>query len=356
MKIDYKTIWLASVISLVGFNLTIADVEIRLWKEACVDTDTVKLRDIATIKGDRILKDALSNLVIGSAGGKKEITIRAWKIVEQLGNAGFNPLEVKLSGSAYCKIKFIQSGETKSAKVLYQPKYINTHISGAYPQNSLRAKIEEVIRAHIGNRRFKNYKVELDFNENVEDLLTLTTPPYRFVIKQGRRNPHWVGLVGFKVSIYRKGELVKVVPIFVNVRIQARVLVARKKINSKAPITAKDVEPLWKDVSRMLNKRFIRLDELEGIRAKRLIRAGTIITDELVEPIPLIKRGQLVVVIYSKRGLEITTVGKALKTGYLNDIIPVRNEKSKGTFLARVIGRGKVLVSNTRTSVVAIRE
>ena len=47
-------------------------------------------------------------------------------------------------------------------------------------------------------------------------------------------------------------------------------------------------------------------------------------------------------------GLEIKTVGVAMKTGFKNDVIPVRNERSKKTYRGRLVGAGEVLVESKR--------
>jgi flagella basal body P-ring formation protein FlgA len=100
----------------------------------------------------------------------------------------------------------------------------------------------------------------------------------------------------------------------------------------------------WREITNFTGKLITDAEALIDQQAKRMIPPGTLITADMLEPLPLVKRGQLVTVLYNRGGLEIKLVGKVMQNGYRNDVVQVRNERSKEVFRAKVIGAGQVLV------------
>ena len=78
-----------------------------------------------------------------------------------------------------------------------------------------------------------------------------------------------------------------------------------------------------------------------GAKARRDIRAGEIIN---IDDFCIIAKGDLVNIVARSEGLEIKTQGQALEEGKLNDLIQVKNIKSKKVIQAQVIGPNLVQV------------
>ncbi len=331
-----------------GEDLSVGDVEVRVWPEATVDTDKIKLGQIATIVGlgDDVaaLKGLEISLVVAS---RKDSVVRAWQIASRISEAGFDPVNIRITGAARCKVHIVKKvDDNRSSDNGYGTK-VDMQSSVA-PKSSLKAKIRDLIYNHLSSYTLRGeHRLKIKFNPVVSDLLALSEPAYQFDIQPQKRRPKWIGLVPLKVKVFQKGELIQTVPILVQVDLSAKVLIAKRKINSKALVGRHDVEWVWRDVRQLRGKEPVYMEELSSVRSKHLITAGTILTKDLFEPIPLVKRGQLVTVIYQNGGLEIKTVGKAMRTGCKDEIIPVRNERSKNVFRARVLSSGKVLVSSS---------
>mgnify|MGYP001825038479 FL=1 len=81
-----------------------------------------------------------------------------------------------------------------------------------------------------------------------------------------------------------------------------------------------------------------------GKRTRRAIGTQTPLRADLIELPPLVKRGDLVVIIAESNGLKITTLGQVKKRGRLGDRIPVANMDSKKILYARVIDSNTVKV------------
>jgi flagella basal body P-ring formation protein FlgA len=65
---------------------------------------------------------------------------------------------------------------------------------------------------------------------------------------------------------------------------------------------------------------------------------------DLIELPPLVKRGDLVMIVAESNGFKITTLGEVKKTGRLGERIPVANMDSKKILQARVIDANTVQV------------
>ncbi len=81
-----------------------------------------------------------------------------------------------------------------------------------------------------------------------------------------------------------------------------------------------------------------------GKRTRRAIGAKTVLRPNLVELPPLVKRGDVVMIIAETQGFRITTMGQVKKKGALGDRIPVINFDSKKVLYARVIDSNTVKV------------
>ncbi len=325
--------------------------EIRLWPAATVDNDEIKLSQIATITGNSSDAIAIKSLSVSiPIAGRTDFAIRAWQIAHRIADAGFDPANIRITGAARCKIHIVKDTQNISKPVI-DDTTIDGQVNRA-PRASLEAKIRKMICERL--RKYViagKYKLKIEFNPVVRDLLALSSPAYQFDIRPQKRNQKWTGLVGLKVRVLKGGQIIQTVPLLVQVELSAKVMVAKHKINSKAIVTTNDVEWVWRDINQLRGRMPMTEDELSDHRSKHLISAGTILTEDLFEPIPLVKRGQLVTVIYRNSGLEIKTVGKAMKTGCKGEIIPVRNERSKNVFSTKIISSGKVLVNSASAGV-----
>ena len=81
-----------------------------------------------------------------------------------------------------------------------------------------------------------------------------------------------------------------------------------------------------------------------GKRTKRAIGAKTVLRTHLVEFPPLVKRGDVVVIIAESGGLKISALGQEKKKGGFGDRIPVINFDSKKILYARVLDSSTVKV------------
>ncbi len=82
-----------------------------------------------------------------------------------------------------------------------------------------------------------------------------------------------------------------------------------------------------------------------GKRVKRFIKPGTLLTEEMIEEAPLVKKGDRVAIIVESGILTITASGEARMDGAKGKIIEVINSDSKKKIYAEVLGSGRVKVT-----------
>jgi flagella basal body P-ring formation protein FlgA len=352
-----KRLTIGLVISLVVWG-ELADagqngrIEIRIWDQATVVTPEIRLDQIASISGVPEEVAALKPLLIVSLlNDDQTVTLRAWEIAGRLSEAGFDANRIDVRGSARCIVSYVPEKDgVDTAGHAERSMTSGASVVRRGPA-SLEAKIREMIERNLTNKGLPvGSKVEIGFSATVQELLALTEPSYRFEIETQQRTTNWIGLVGLKIKVYRNDDLLQTVPVLAQVQVKARIAIAARTINSKARLTSQDLEMTWRAITNLSGKFVTDVTDLADQQARRMIPPGTILTAELFEPLPLVKRGQLVTVLYNRSGLEIKMVGKVMQNGYRDEMVQVRNEQSKEVFRAKVVGAGQVLVENNPTA------
>jgi len=128
------------------------------------------------------------------------------------------------------------------------------------------------------------------------------------------------------------------------VRLFDRVLVTRVLMNRHHVPVESDVQKEMREVTGLKGAAFKDVESLLDRRVTRVIGRGRIITDNMIESLPLICRGDRVQLVLMHRNLRVTTAGYARADGWLGDRIRVRSEKTQREILGRVIGSNEVEV------------
>ena len=119
--------------------------------------------------------------------------------------------------------------------------------------------------------------------------------------------------------------------------------VAAVEKNRGDKFTEHDVIMKKMDITRHKGH-FSTPSELEGKRAKKKLKAGTVLSEKNVEPVPVINRGDSVIMKACVGLVEVTAKGTARENGMLNDIIRVYNEATRKNISCTVLDSKTVLV------------
>ncbi len=121
----------------------------------------------------------------------------------------------------------------------------------------------------------------------------------------------------------------------------APVAVAAGDLPRGAVLTLKDVRLLEKDIST-LREPYLEVDTLVGKGLRRAVKAGEVLQKGVLATLPVVRRGELVLMTVRSGALVLTASGAALDNGGLGETIRVRNSSSQKEVVGRIVGPGKV--------------
>jgi flagellar basal body P-ring formation protein FlgA len=122
--------------------------------------------------------------------------------------------------------------------------------------------------------------------------------------------------------------------------------VLSRRISSGDIIRKTDIQWVALRSDRITSHVILDEEKLIGMSPKRPIAQGRTIRTGEIRPPVLVKKGSRVTVIFRTPNLKLTTVGRALQNGAKDDIIRIRNLRSKTTIDAMVASSGLVVVTS----------
>ncbi len=159
------------------------------------------------------------------------------------------------------------------------------------------------------------------------------------------RKPVRKGLQLIKCGLYRNSQYLKTLNVNTRIRTFQNVVVSKTKLGRFTIVNSEDLQLARLETTSLTRKTFSSLKEMSGLRTTRLIQTGDVITENLVETLPVIARGGGVDIRFKKGSLEITTPGVARQDGKIGDEIRVKCVESKKSYTAKVIDAKTVLVN-----------
>lgn len=186
-------------------------------------------------------------------------------------------------------------------------------------------------------------QLQLDFKQSDEKLLVMSAPQFAFELDPVRvRN---LGEVAWNVNI-TAGKNKQRVAIVAVARMWQNQLLAAKPIAVKQVIQADDLIERRVLVDRLPDAPTVAKEQVLGQQASRDIKAGMVLTAKLVDPIPLVRAGQLITITLSQGNIQIKTVARALEGGAYGQTIRVKNEMTKEVFQVVVTGAQTASISS----------
>lgn len=153
------------------------------------------------------------------------------------------------------------------------------------------------------------------------------------------------GLIPLQVFLYKEGRIILKEQVRVRIAEYQTVLVTTGHIKRNDIITFDKYRKERREVTSLTDKPLISDEELAGKWAKRSINPGQILTSDMIEEIPLIMAGKQVSILFRNPGLQITTLGAAIESGYKGENIKVRNIQSGKTIKGTVLDSVTVAVA-----------
>jgi flagella basal body P-ring formation protein FlgA len=127
----------------------------------------------------------------------------------------------------------------------------------------------------------------------------------------------------------------------VRARVSAMVAVAAAPVAANEALTDTQVTIERRDISNIADP-VSTPEEAVGQMSRRMLRPGDILrAGQLSSPV-LVKRGDAVLMIARREGIEVSTAGEALDAGARGAVVRVRNAGSGQVVRMRVAGQGAV--------------
>lgn len=303
----------AGVFAAEGLRITVSP-------STLLDGDSVYLGKIAAIDGqDPLLIDRLKNIYIGRAPlPGNTLEFEAADLNRRLKQNGFDPDDLTLQIPPKIVVK-------RSLIVMSREK-LKTLVADYITQNLL---------IDLPDARVKDIRVAEEI-ELPDGRITYTVKP--------TRNADAMGIIQFNINFDVNGKFFKRVWAAATVEVFSDVVVTKKPIGRYKTITEDDIEVQKMDLANLPSDVITDPDAVLGKRTKRAVGAQTALRPNLVEFPPLVKRGDVVVIIAETEGLKVTALGEVRKKGRIGERIPVTNYDSKKIIYARVVDANTVKV------------
>lgn len=325
---------------------------IRLWPSAVVVDDTARLADLAELRGfDGETESMLAKLKVTGApppGGSRVIHMNLIRSVLTAGGA--NMAMVTLSGATQCAVT--RPSETVATAAADRSPSLPGRRQGkadgvsAGAPKSKPSTLRQAVFDHF-NGEFVRYdgRADVVFDHTSDQVLDLSGPAYQFRVR--RRNSSPLGLVQLEVDVLADGRTAQTVPLVVQVSMIRRVVVARRAVNQGATIKTSDVELIPLSFSRLDKLGVDDIAYVVGQRTKRFISAGSVVDPGVIESVPLVTRGQFVILTSVVGAVRVVTTAKAMQDGLLGETVTVRATDNKRVELdAVVVGPGAVQIGS----------
>ena len=124
----------------------------------------------------------------------------------------------------------------------------------------------------------------------------------------------------------------------------AEVVVINDRIKRHTVLTDESITVKRMDITTLLEQPVMTVDEAIGLRARRNLKRGQVLTYKAVEPVPDIQTGREVAIVYTDGICRISATGVALQEGVAGDYIKVKNKSSGKMIIARVVDASAVAV------------
>jgi len=297
-----------------------AEATIRLKEKAMVQGAEIHLGDIGRIaSADPHLEQKLDGLVVAKApqpGQSRQISADYLRL--RLKQLDFAPGTMTLTGSDQVQVArdSIEVSEEEIAKIV--DEFI--HTNRIWGDAVVKVKDLQVSADRSLPKGSTTYQIVPP-----DHMGSLSTLPLAIV---------------FNVD----GSFQKTIRANVKVEAMAPVVITAKPIGRLKPISEEDLKMQVTDLVGLPTGVITEIDDIIGKRARRNIQAGEFLRSDLIEMPPLVKRGDMVVIVAEAEGLKVTAIGEVKSAGRLGERVKVVNLASNKRLSARVVDNKTVKV------------
>ena len=188
--------------------------------------------------------------------------------------------------------------------------------------------LADVLRSHVNTELASlGGTAEIEFERAGQEFLTLTRPPWEFVIRSSGGDK--LGLREFEIAIRRDGRTQRTARLAARVRLVKNVLVAREPLGIGTFVRQADVAFEPRIVERWQDVGLDEVGQIIGQQVKRYIPVGEMIRHSDIKAVDLVKRSRPVNVSSNGESVRVRLTGVALDSGGYGDTVRVRIGESR---------------------------
>jgi len=298
-------------------------VRIAFYDTATVNDSVIYLKDVSRVLAhDKDILNTLNNTIVGQAappGYKRYIQ------TEQLCAYRLSP---QLSGI------IVTPADNKRIIVRTRAK-----------KHSLQDKVKEI--THFIQTRVLWPQENMSFEiKNLSETWRTLDKPYSFSLEPLSKT-HPVGICTFYAMV-KQGSFEKRIPIVCDIDVSCPVLVATHTIDRGKPVAAADVTLKKMKITHYNRTPFTHVSQISNMQSRMTIAAGTIIDDNLVQPIPAVEKGEMVNISFSVNRVSVSIRGVARESGTIGEKIWVENIMSKKLIQGKIAEDHSIEVNRSR--------
>lgn len=129
-----------------------------------------------------------------------------------------------------------------------------------------------------------------------------------------------------------------------DIRIWRPIVVLRENLHRDQSIGPEHLILQERNIALLQRGFFTDINDIRGNVSKRSLKAGAIVSPDMIRPPLIIERGQQVVIEVNKPGIQVRMKAVALRDGRAGDRIRVRNLSSERVLYATVVSADLVTV------------
>lgn len=124
----------------------------------------------------------------------------------------------------------------------------------------------------------------------------------------------------------------------------ADVVVSKDRISRNDELSENSLSVERRDITDLREQPVVSVETIKGMRARRNLTRGSIVTTGDIESTPVIKSHSEVHIVFSGGLFKVTSKGEALQDGRVGEYIRVKNKSSNKIVIARVVDETAVAV------------
>lgn len=317
----FQKIFVWTTIFLILLTMSISGMTIELQDRAVVSGKDVLLKDLAVVTDCTENELERINLIyIGNAPliGKSRM-IDSNYIIARLLQAGISRASFQIKGAKRIQVETLFQILKPESIIEYAKNYIITT---------------------IGNSK---QKIRLEPVQSIREI-KLPLGEIEFKVCSSFSPQNYCKQFYVPVEIIVGGKQYQTIR--VNFRIQRfeDVVIADEDINRHQVLTQSMLKIVEKEVSSLQERPFNQIETIIGKQTVAIVKKGSMLTSDMVEIIPLIKRGDIITIKNEIGPLVVTTLGKSQDDGMLGQKIRVQNLDSKTVVVGRVQDKQTIII------------